>query len=143
MGLFGPPKEFRERTFTMPCSQAEAISVLRQIVIHDGSRPFGKPLDAYYADVEAGSPDAGKPRLVESIYVERLDSQGFVIAAGNRTATYWKVQLQLTGDNPVQGTFGAIEANDTFHWGLNVLGMVHALSTAVSKVGGSLGKWPR
>lgn len=77
------------------------------------------------------------------VYVERLDSGGFVIAAGNRAITYWKMQLELTGDNPVRGTFSAIETDNPYQWGGNVLAMVAVLESAIGLVGGSEGKWPR
>ena len=131
MGLFGPPKEFRERTFTMPCSRAEALEVISSSSDLDGNSPFG---------ILGSGPVSGPP-LMEAIYVESMNDDGFVIAAGNRVRTLWRMRMTLTGDNPTSGTFGALEVNDQ-RWFGNVMGAVFALDKAVRSVGGRRGKWP-
>lgn len=140
MGVFGPPKEFRERTFTMPCSPSEAMSVIAAATDVDDARPFGSLIDNYVAAQQQGEP-VGQPPLEETIYLEHLSDSGMIIAAGNRVKTKWRMQLALSGSNPVSGSFGAIEVN-TQQWFGNILNMNIALRNAVRRVGGKTQKWP-
>lgn len=131
MGLFGPPKCFRERTFSMPCSRLEAFEVIAAAQDLDGNQQFGKIL---------GDPE-GQPPLVETIYLASRDENGFILAAGNRARTLWRMRMALSGDNPTNGVFGAIEFNDQ-RWFGNVLNMVYSLDHAIRSVGGRTGTWP-
>lgn len=132
MGLFGPPKDFRERTFTAPCSKREFLNVLAATTDYEHRIPFeflqGEPLEA--------------PPLVESIYLESRSPNGFVVAAGNRANTSWKLELSLEGENPIRGTFGATVINNELKWPGNVLHMNFALADAIRSIGGRTGKWP-
>lgn len=140
MGLFGPPKDFREHKFTMPCTPHEAISVIAAAEDFDGSRPFGILINNYVGAQDRGEP-VGQPPLAETIYLESLGDDGLTIAAGNRTHTSWRMQLVLTGSNPVNGSFGATEVNND-QWIKNIWQFNSALSSAVGSVGGKKGKWP-
>ena len=132
MGLFGPPKEFRERTFTAPCTSGEFLQGLKGATDYEGEIPFGILLES--------DPQAHPP-LVETVYLESLNHDGFVVAAGNRVKTMWRMQLTLQGSNPVQGTFGALTTNDQ-RWFGNVMKMNSALAEAVRSIGGRTKKWP-
>lgn len=122
---------FQKRTFTMPCSRAEALAVIRTWPDHEGNRPFDM-------DVLSGE----SPPLVETIYMESADENGFVIAAGNRArGVYWRMQLNLAGDDPTYGTFRAVTA-DNDRWFGNVMRMSFALDSAIDAVGGEKGVWP-
>lgn len=140
MGLFGPPKEFRQRTFTMPCTPNEAISVIASSTDFEGGRPFGALIDGYLEAQRRGEP-VGQPPLAETVYLESLSDAGMAIVAGNRSKTKWRLQLALSGANPVNGSFGATEVN-TEQWFKNVWLMNSALRAAVRSVGGKTGKWP-
>jgi hypothetical protein len=131
MGLFGPPKEFRARTFSAPCTADEFLSVL---VRTDGIE-FGTP----FAILAQSPLDA--PPLEEQVYLEKSDGRNFVIAAGNRTHSKWKMHLSLEGDNPVQGQFGSVEFN-TEQWFANVWEMNTAIRNTLRSIGGRTGKWP-
>lgn len=140
MGLFGPKKYYRERTFTMPCTPNEALSVIAVATDVDGGRPFGQVIQAYREGQERGEP-VGEPPLEATVYLETLSDAGMIIAAGNRTHTKWRLKLDLSGSNPVNGSFGAIEVNsDT--WFKNVWDFNLALRDAVNRVGGKKLKWP-
>lgn len=82
-----------------------------------------------------------QPPLADEIYLESVGETGFIIAAGNRARTYWRVQLTLSGDNPTMGTFGSIEHNSSM-WQGNGLMMKYALERAVDSVGGRRHRWP-
>jgi hypothetical protein len=141
--LFGskkPPDSFRERKFTMPCTPREAMSVIASTTDHEGDRPFGALIDDYLAAKDRGE-IVGKPPLVESIFIESMSDTALTIAAGNRVATLWRMQLILHGANPVNGSFGATEINNT-KWMGNVLKMNSALRRAVESVGGKTVDWP-
>lgn len=140
MGLLGPAKEFRERTFTMPCTPQEAISVIAGAEDIDGNRPFGLLINNYIEAQERGEP-VGQAPLAETVYLESLSDTGLSIAAGNRAKTLWRFKLTLTGANPVSGTFGATEVNSE-KWPKNVWNFNAALRRAVTSVGGKTGKWP-
>lgn len=140
MGLFGPPKYFRERTFTMPCTPREAMSVIATATDLDGSRPFGILIENYLAAQQRGEP-VGQAPLQETVYLESLSDDGLSIAAGNRTHTKWRLQLALSGDNPVYGSFGATEVNGQ-QWFKNVWNLNSALGDAVRRVSGKRVKWP-
>ncbi|MFN8033505.1 MAG: hypothetical protein U0Q47_09425 [Mycobacterium sp.] len=140
MGIFGPAKEFRERTFTMPCSPREAISVIAAAEDAEGGRPFGVLIDNYLAAQQRGEP-VGQPPLAETVYLVSLRDDGLSIAAGNRAKTMWRFELALTGANPVNGSFGATEVNSE-RWPKNVWNFNSALRSAVRSVGGKTGKWP-
>lgn len=86
-------------------------------------------------------PPVSQPPLTDEIYLESIGDNGFVIAAGNRARTYWRVRLTLSGDNPTTGTFGSIEHNSSM-WQGNGLMMKFALERAVSSVAGRLHRWP-
>ncbi|WP_338481324.1 hypothetical protein [Rhodococcus sp. DN22] len=132
MGLFGPSKEFRERTFTAPCTSAEFLHVLKGSSDYEGDTPFGVLLDM--------APQQNPP-IAETVYLESFTSDGFVIAAGNRVKTLWRMQLTLQGNNPVEGTFGALNVNDE-RWFGNVLSMNAAISETVRRIGGRTKRWP-
>lgn len=132
MGLFGPRKEFRERTFTAPCSRQEFLSVLADTRDYEQGVPF--------QFLQEGA--LSSPPLVETIYLETLSDRGFVVVAGNRAKTFWKLRLDLQGGNPVSGTFGALLINDEWKWPGNVLHMNFALADAVRSIGGRTEKWP-
>lgn len=140
MGLFGPPKYFRERTFTMPCTPQEAISVIAGARDLDDGQPFGAVIAAYLDARERGE-EVGRPPLEQTVYLEYLGDDGMVIAAGNRTHTKWRLKLTLSGSNPVQGSFGGIEVNNDV-WFKNVWNFNIALRNAVGSVGGKKLKWP-
>ncbi|MGC0366394.1 hypothetical protein ABH922_004378 [Rhodococcus sp. 27YEA15] len=132
MGLFRPAKEFRQRTFTAPCTGSEFLQVLHGTSDYDGEYPFQVMLDV--------GPLSGPP-LAETVYIESLSDNGFVVAAGNRVKTLWRMQLELQGDNPVAGSFGSLTVNDE-RWFGNVMKMNSALSSAARSVGGRTRKWP-
>lgn len=140
MGLFGPPKYFRERTFTMPCAGREALSVIATATDLDGQRPFGQLIDAYRTAQQQGEP-VGHAPLVETVYLESMSDSGLQIAAGNRVKTFWRLKLVLTGANPVNGSFGAADVYSD-RWFKNVWNFNHALGAAVRSVGGKTLKWP-
>lgn len=140
MGLFGPPKYFRERTFTMPCSPQEAMSVIAGAEDHDGGRPFGALIEKHL-DAHRRGDAVGQPPLAEGIYLETLDDHGLTIAAGNRTHTKWRLCLALDGTDPVSGSFRATEVNSE-QWFKNVWNFNIALGAAVRSVGGRKGTWP-
>ena len=140
MGLFGPPKYYRERTFTMPCSADEAIGVIANAKDVDGGTPFGTIIRNYVTARDNGD-DLSQPPLVESVYVESYSNSVITIAAGNRVKTYWRMQLALAGSNPTSGSFGALEVR-TDKWFKNVWDFNSALESAVRGVGGKTGKWP-
>lgn len=131
LGLFGPPKPFRERTFQAPCARSEFLEVLQHAEDWEHDTPF---------DILDDTPSSVKP-VAETIYLEERTSNGFIIAAGNRAKMLWKLQLSLQGDNPTHGTFSAVYYKD-YQWQGNVLRMVDALGDAVSAVGGKRGRWP-
>jgi hypothetical protein len=143
MGLFGPkkpPDSFRQRNFTMPCTPHEAMSVIAAATDHEGDRPFGVLIDDYLQAKQNGGA-VGQPPLVDAIFIESLSDTALAIAAGNRVETLWRMQLVLTGANPVNGSFGASEVNKT-KWMGNVLKMNSALRRAVESVGGKAVNWP-
>lgn len=140
MGLFGPSKEFRERTFTMPCTPEEAMSVIAATEDAEGGRPFGTLIDNYVQAQQRGEP-VGQPPVADTVYLESWSSSGLTVVAGNRVKTMWRLQLTLTGSNPVTGSFGATEVN-TEWWPKNVWNFNSALRRAVQRVGGKTGKWP-
>jgi hypothetical protein len=126
-----PPAQFKERTFSMPCSRAEALQVISSSEATRGDLPF-KVL---------GSGPANGPPLTAAIYVESMDADGFVLAAGNRVETFWRMRMALAGDNPTRGTFGMVDLNKD-QWSGNTLSAVFALQRAVESVGGKTEKWP-
>ncbi|NMM84480.1 hypothetical protein B2J88_08900 [Rhodococcus sp. SRB_17] len=132
MGLFGPPKEFRERTFTAPCTSAEFLHVLKGGSDYEGEYPFGALLEM--------EPQPHPP-LAETVYLESLSHNGFVVAAGNRAKIMWRMQLTLQGGNPIQGTFSPLTTNDS-RWFGNVMKMNSALNDTVRSIGGKTKKWP-
>ncbi|KAF0957291.1 hypothetical protein [Rhodococcus sp. T7] len=132
MGLFGPSKTFRERTFTAPCTSAEFLQVLKGASDYEGDKPFGVLLEM--------EPQPHPP-LAETVYLESLTHNGFVIAAGNRVRMMWRMQLTLQGNDPIQGTFGPLTSNDE-RWFGNVMSMNAALSDTVRRIGGRTKKWP-
>lgn len=140
MGLFGPSKEFRERTFTMPCTPREAISVIANAQDTDGNRPFGVLINNFVEAQQRGE-QPGQAPLEESVYLESLSDNGFRVAAGNRAKTNWRFELVLVGANPLNGTFGAVEVNSE-RWPGNVWNFNIALRNAVRSVGGKTGRWP-
>ncbi len=140
MGLFGPPKKFRDRDFSMPCSRSEALDVIVASSDWEGNQPFGSAYESYSEAQNNGLP-VGTPPLVQSIYFAEFGEDGFVIAAGNRTNTLWKLQLSLVGDNPVQGSLKTLERNSD-QWMGNVSRMLSSLERAVRSVGGKTGRWP-
>lgn len=140
MGLFGPPKYYRERTFTMPCTADEAIDVIANAKDVDGGTPFGAIIGNYLQARDNGG-EISQPPLVESVYVESFSDGVITIGAGNRVKTYWRMQLALSGSNPTAGTFGALEVR-TDKWFKNVWDFNSALQCAVTSVGGRTGKWP-
>lgn len=131
MGLFGPPRDFRQRSFTMPCTRQEAMQVLSETEALYGEKPFEMITDA----------PASQPPLSDEVYLESIGDNGFIIAAGNRVRTYWRVQLTLSGDNPTMGTFGSIEHNSSM-WPGNGTMMKFALERAIDGVGGRRHRWP-
>lgn len=133
-------KEFRERTFTMPCSPREAMSAIAVAEGHDGKRPFAQLLEAYTAAQQRGEP-VGQAPLEATIYLQDWGDHGATITAGSRAKTFWRIKLTLEGNNPINGTFGATEINNET-WPANVWSLNAALRRAVSKVGGKTGKWP-
>lgn len=140
MGLFGPPKYYRERTFTMPCTAREAMSVIAGAEDAYGDKPFGVLIDRHLSAQQRGEP-VGQPPLAETVYLESLNENGMTIAAGNRQHTKWRLRLALAGSGPVTGTFGATEVNQD-QWFKNVWNFNSALGAAVRSVGGRKGKWP-
>ena len=68
MGIFGPAKEFRERTFTIPCSPREAISLSPRAEDAEGGRPFGVLIDNYLAAQQRGEP-VEQPPLAGTVYL--------------------------------------------------------------------------
>ena len=139
MGLFGPPKMFRIRDFTMPCTPDEAMDVLRSTPDYVQKDPLRTT--SAFGDLLASYDSAGAP-LRETVYVDNLRSYGFDVVAGNRARTYWRLRLSLAGSMPVRGVFEPVEVNDSSKWQGNVMQMVFALDHAVLSVGGSRGKWP-
>lgn len=140
MGLFGPPKYFRERTFTMPCTPREAISVIAGATDLDGGQPFGAVINSYLRAQERGEP-VGQAPVAETVYLESLSDEGMVIAAGNRAQTMWRLKLTLSGSNPVNGSFAGLDVK-TDRWFKNVWNFNSALGAAVRSVGGKTLKWP-
>ncbi|TYL51170.1 hypothetical protein [Agromyces mariniharenae] len=130
-------KYLEERTFSMPCTPEEAISVIAAQVDTNGQESFGVPLRQF---LESESP--GQPPLVHSIYVSEFNpSTGLTLVAGNRVNTYWKAHLQLDGANPVTGTFSVTQYDRT--WIVNIVQMVGVLESSTRSVGGQLLKWPK
>lgn len=140
MGIFGPMKEFRERTFTMPCTPREAMSVIAVAEGLECARPFAQLLEAYNDAQQRGEP-VGQPPLEARIYLESWGDHGMSIAAGNRVVTHWRMQLALSGANPVSGSFGATQLKNEI-WPANVWSFSAALRRAVRSVGGKTGRWP-
>lgn len=136
MGLFGPPKEYRRREFSMPCSPEEALKVIFSTPSYnqDDSSEVRPP----FGQLEHLS----TPPLVESIYAQNVGPSGFDIVAGNRAKTYWRLRLTLMGSEVTQGSLEAVEVNDSYHWAGNVLDFVFTLERAIGSVGGTRGKWP-
>lgn len=133
---------FRERTFTMPCTRGEALDAIINTQDYEGVAQFGERVQEYLAKSQRGDVDPGRPPLQESIYIETLDENGFVMAAGNRVTTFWRMRLALEGDDPVRGSFGAISSDDSDRWFGNVMNMVFILERVVQSVGGQQGNWP-
>lgn len=73
-------------------------------------------MKVYLAKHEQEDVDPSRPPLQEEIYIEHMDESGFVISAGNRTTTYWRLRLHREGDDPTSGTFGAIDVSKNTKW---------------------------
>lgn len=130
MPLFGPQKAYRRRTFSMPCSREEALDVI-------AASTFGadRPFQALDQGVVSEAP------LVAAVYIEDRNENGFTIAGGNRSTTHFRMRLELSEDNPTNGTFEAIDPGNGVWFG-NVLDLVGGLEGAIRSTGGKTGKWP-
>jgi hypothetical protein len=106
----------------------------------DGARPFGQLIDNYLEAQQRGEP-VGQPPLKETVYLETYTDDGLTIAAGNRVTTFWRLQLLLSGGNPVSGSFGSAGTHGN-RWPKNVWNLNSALGSAVRSVGGKTLKWP-
>ena len=136
LGLFGPPKHYRRREFSMPCSPEEAMAVIFATPSNRQDNPL--EVNCPYGQLE----HLDIPPLVEGIYIQNLGPSGFDIVAGNRVKTYWRLRLTLVGSATTQGSLEAVEVNDSYHWSGNVLDLVFTLARAIESTGGTKGKWP-
>ncbi|MBI8989420.1 hypothetical protein [Corynebacterium meridianum] len=139
MGLFRPDKAFRRGTFTMPCTRQEVQGVICSTTDVDGRCQSGGPAERYLQRESEGK-DPAEPPLTERIYMQEFGEDGFILTAGNRVHTMWRMKMTLEGDNPVHGTFEYIEHNGD-RWYGNVMNLVFSLDDAIRSVGGGTGKW--
>lgn len=137
LGLFGPPKHYRRREFSMPCSPEEAMAVIFATPSYEQDNPL--EVNCPYGQLE----HLDIPPLVAGIYIQNLGPSGFDIVAGNRVKTYWRLRLTLVGSTTTQGSLEAVEVNDSYHWSGNVLDLVYTLDRAIESTGGTKGKWPQ